>query len=76
MHLESNYIHAREAQRAQTKPCVHQDPETSQTEPGLCLRVSCRGTGQQWPATGAGALVAADLGHAACGTSPLGGVRH
>ena len=26
------------------------------------LSVSCRGTGQQWPATGAGALSAADLG--------------
>ena len=26
------------------------------------MRVSCRGTGQQWPATGAEALGAADLG--------------
>ena len=39
------------------KPCAHQDPET---EPELCLSVSCRGTGQQWPAAGAGALGAVD----------------
>ena len=35
-----------------------------ETEPELCLSVSCEGTGQQWPAAGAGALVAADLGMA------------
>ena len=29
-----------------------------------CLSVSCRVMGQQWPATGAGALGAADLGMA------------
>ena len=56
--------------------CAPGPRDPTETEPGLCLSVSCRGTGQQWPATGAGALVAADLGHAACGTSPLGGVRH
>ena len=39
-------------------PCVHQDPET---EPKLCLSVSCRGMGQQWTAAGAGALGAVDL---------------
>jgi len=41
-----------------------------------CLGVSCRGTGQQRPATGTGVLPAADLGHAVCGISPLGGGRH
>ena len=46
------------------KPCVHQDPETSQTLRQLCLSVSCRGSGQQWAAAGAGALGAADLGMA------------
>ena len=46
------------------KPCAHQEPETPQTEPELYLSVSCRGTGQQWPAAGAGALSAADLGMA------------
>ena len=30
----------------------------------LCLRVSCGDTGQQWTATGAGALGATDLGMA------------
>ena len=32
--------------------------------------------GQQWPAAGAGALGAADLGYIACGLSPLGGGHH
>ena len=33
----------------------------TETEPELCLSVSCGGTGQQWPTTGAGDLGAADL---------------
>ena len=38
--LESNLIPTREAQRAQTKPCVHQDPGTPQeTEPHLPFSV-------------------------------------
>ena len=38
--LESNPIPTRDAQRAQTKPCVHQDPGTPQeTEPDLPLSV-------------------------------------
>ena len=36
-----------------------------------CLSDYCRCTGQQWPATGTGALGAADLGHVVCGISPL-----
>ena len=36
------------------------DPTETETE--LCLCVSCKGTGQQWTAAGAGALGAADLG--------------
>ena len=45
------------------KPCAYRDPETpTETEPELCLSVSCRGTGQQWPSAGAGALGAANLG--------------
>ena len=35
------------------------DPTETETE--LCLNVSCRGTGQQWTAAGAGALGAIDL---------------
>ena len=46
-------------------PCEQQDPETpTDTETELCLNVSCEGTGQQWPAAGAGTLGAADLGMA------------
>ena len=36
--------------------------DSKETETELCLSVSCGGTGQQWTATGAGALGAADLG--------------
>ena len=39
---------------------MHAQP--TETEPELCLSVSCGGMGQQWPATGA--LGAADLGMA------------
>ena len=63
-HLESKPIPARNAWRAQTKPYVHQGPEVPQrrVRPTFeCLSASCGGTGQQWPATGTGALGAADL---------------
>ena len=33
----------------------------TETETELCLNVSCRSMGQQWPAVGAGALGAVDL---------------
>ena len=50
--------------RAQTEPCVHQDPGERSSDPtghcpGLareCPGVSGRGMGQQWPAAGLGAL--------------------
>ena len=38
--------------------------DPTEPEPDLCLSVSCGGTGQQWPAAGARALGAADLGMA------------
>ena len=38
-HLESNITPTRDAQRAQTKPCRHQDPEAPETEPDLPLSV-------------------------------------
>ena len=42
---------------------VHTRTQRSiETETELCLSVSCRGTGQQWPSAGAGALGAANLG--------------
>ena len=36
----------------------------TETDTKLCLSVSCRGTGQQWTAAGAGHLGAVDLGMA------------
>ena len=55
------------------------DPTETGTEVGLS--VSCRGTGQQWAAAGAGPQGAVDLGRAGCirlayGLSSLGGGRH
>ena len=46
------------------KPSAHQGSETPENEPELRVSISCGGMGQQWPATGAGALGAADLGMA------------
>ena len=56
------------------KTLSHQDPGTPQRLSQAL--VFCRGTGQQWLVAGAGALGAADLGHPACGISPLRGGRH
>ena len=42
--------------------CTPGPGDSTETELELCFSVSCRGTGQQWPAAGAGALGAADLG--------------
>ena len=40
--LESNPIPTRDTQRAQKKPCAHQDPETpTEIEPNLPLSVEC-----------------------------------
>ena len=35
--LELNPIPAKNVRRAQTKPCVHQDPETAQKLSQICL---------------------------------------
>ena len=77
--LESNPILSRDAWRAETKSCAHytQRPHRDWARPTLgCLSISCGGTGQRWPAAGAVALAAADLGHTVCGISPLGGSHH
>ena len=76
--LKSNPIPTRDAQRTQTKLCVHQDPGTIQeTEPYLplseCLLQSHRPVGA---AIGMGALAATDLGGTACGINSLGGGHH
>ena len=61
-HLESNPIPTRDAWSAQKKAlCTSGPRDSTETETELCLSVPCRGTGQQRPATGAGALGAADL---------------
>ena len=44
--------------------CAPGPRDPTETKRELCLTVSCGGMGQQWPATGAGALGAADLGMA------------
>ena len=44
--------------------CAPEPRDPIETETELCLSVSCRGMGQQWTATGAGALGATDLGMA------------
>ena len=53
-----------------------QRPHRNRARPAFeCLSISCKGTGQQWPATGAVVLSAADLGDTVCGISRLGGGR-
>ena len=79
LHLESNLIPTREAQRAQTKPCAHQDPGPTRdwARPAFeGLSVSCRGMGEQWPVAGTAALAAADLRGTACDRSLLGVGHH
>ena len=44
--------------------CAPGPTDLTETETELCLSVSCKGTGQQWPDTGVGALDAAELGMA------------
>ena len=44
--------------------CAPGPRDPTETETELCLSVSCRGTGQQWIAAGAGALGAVNLGMA------------
>ena len=73
------YSHQRCSEGSSKTLCVSgpRDPTRDRARPAFeCLSVSCKGMGQQWPATGTGALAAADLGDVACGISPLGGGRH
>ena len=59
-----NPLLARNSQAAQTNLCSPGPRDPTETEPELCLSVSCEDAYQQWPATGVGALGAADLGMA------------
>ena len=52
--------HQRHLEGSNKTLCASGDP--IETEPDMPLSVSCGGIGQQWPATGAGALGAAELG--------------
>ena len=54
----------------------HREPRDWGRPSFQCLSVSSRNTGQEWPATGAEALGAADLSHTACGISPIRGGCH
>ena len=64
-HLESNTIPARDARRGLKQTlCAPGLKNPTETETELCVSVSCRCTGQQWIAAGAGALGAVDLGMA------------
>ena len=61
--LESNPIPARDLWEGSNKIlCTPGPSDPTETEPELCLNVSCGGTGQQWPTAGAGAP-AAELSH-------------
>ena len=42
--------------------CTPGPMDHTETETEMCWSISCGGMGQQWTATGAGALSAADLG--------------
>ena len=41
--------------------CAPGPRDPTETEPEVCMNVSCEGMGQQWPAAGVGALGAVDL---------------
>ena len=82
--LISNLISTRDSWRAQTKPCVPPDPRKEAVITTkdwarpvcACLMTSCVGMGQQWPATGTGALATEVLGGTVYGVSPPGGGHH
>ena len=60
--LESNPIPWRDTPGLKQTLCTPGPRDPTETEPELCLSVSCGGAGQQWPAAGAGSLGAAVLG--------------
>ena len=62
LHLESNPIPTRDAQRAQTNLVQTKTKDPTEPETELCLGVSQGGLGQQWTAAGALGLGAVDLG--------------
>ena len=75
-HFESSPIPTRHLEGSNNTLCTPGPRDPTETEPDPCLSVSYRGKCQQWPAAGAEAVDAADLGHTACGISILGGGHH
>ena len=63
-HLESNPILPEELRGLKHTLCTSGPRGPAETERDMCVSVSCGGVGQQWPAAGAGALGAVDLGMA------------
>ena len=72
LRLESNPIPASHTWRAQTNLVCTRTWRPHRDGARLCLSVSCRGEGQQWPAAEAGARCS----RPGCGISPLGGGHH
>ena len=64
MHLESNAIPTRDAQRVKQTIYAPGPRDPTETKTELCLTVCCGGAGRWWSAAGTGALGAADLGMA------------
>ena len=62
--LESNSIATRDSQGLKQTLYAPEPRDPTETEPELCLSVSCGGSGHQWTAAGTGALGAVDLGMA------------
>ena len=56
--------HQRHLEGSNKLCCISGPNDPTETEPELCLSVSCGGMGQEWPASEAGALGTADLGMA------------
>ena len=61
-HLESHKHHTCQGLSECSNKTLHASGDPVETEPDLCLSVSCRGEGGQWPVRGTGALGAAELG--------------
>ena len=62
LHLESNPCPPETLRGLKHTLCPPGLRDPTETEPELCLSVSCGGMGQQWTAAGMGAVGATDLG--------------
>ena len=64
LHLESNPCAPETLRRLKHTLCPPGPRDPAETEPELCLNLSCSGMGQQWTASWEGALGKIDLGMA------------